>query len=107
MHLALAEYERLRNEHTLPQYRDNLLWARFEAVTPEVLRLRCALRSQPAETTQFCLARYGRIPREAFFNASHLARILGAEARNGDEGSVVAVPDSVYKARVQCLRCVS
>jgi flavin-dependent dehydrogenase len=77
---ALADYARQRDEAVLPDYRENLHMAQLGPLPPDVLRLRQALRDKPADTTRFTLAKYGRIPREEFFNPSNLERILGSPA---------------------------
>jgi flavin-dependent dehydrogenase len=76
--LALAEYERRRDEATLPDYRENLRMASFGPTPPELLRLRAALRDRPDEARRFFLARAGRIAPEEFFGPESMARLLGA-----------------------------
>ncbi len=66
MHAALRQYELQRNAAGLAEYRDNIQAARFLPVSPELLRLRRALRCQPEATTRWIKARYGMIPPEAF-----------------------------------------
>jgi hypothetical protein len=78
LELALAEYERRRNAATLPDYHENLHMAQLGPIPPDLLRRRQALRDKPADARQFLLARYGRIPREAFFNPANLERILSS-----------------------------
>jgi 2-polyprenyl-6-methoxyphenol hydroxylase-like FAD-dependent oxidoreductase len=73
---ALQDYERLRNDACLSEYRENLHFARFEPAPPEVYRLRAALRDDPDAARQFFLARQGMIPREAFFNPENLQRLV-------------------------------
>ena len=75
---ALADYERARNEATLPDYVENLHMAQLGPFPPDVLRLRQALRDRPADATAYVMARDGRIPREAFFNPHNLARIMAS-----------------------------
>jgi flavin-dependent dehydrogenase len=83
MEMALADYERCRNEATLADYRENLHMAALGAIPPDVLRLRQALRHQPADTTQFFLAKYDRMPREAFFDPRNLQRVMASRADEG------------------------
>jgi flavin-dependent dehydrogenase len=78
---ALADYQIRRDEATLPDYRENLHWAQLGPVAPDMLRLREALRDKPADVTHFMLARYGRVPRDSFFNPRNLERILGSPAQ--------------------------
>jgi hypothetical protein len=75
---ALAGYERQRNEEALPDYRENLHMAQLGPIPPDILRLRRALRDKPEDVTHFMLARYGRVPRESFFNPTNLERILAS-----------------------------
>ena len=65
-----------RDEAALPDYRENLQAALLRP-SPEMLRLRQGLRHRPADIRHFALARYGRVPRESFFNPENLARIMG------------------------------
>lgn len=74
---ALAEYERRRNEATLPEFHQNLALARF-APPPDFLGLRAALRGNQEATNQFFRASEGLIPREAFFNPQNLRKIMSA-----------------------------
>lgn len=78
MHEALADYERRRNEETLPDFRQNLQRARFEPLPPEMRMLRAALRDNPDDTNRFYLAYEGMIPRETFFAPDNLRRIVAA-----------------------------
>ena len=75
---ALADYERERNEATLPDYFENLHMAQLGPMPLEVLRLRQGLRDKPTDATEYVMARDGRIPREAFFNPQNLARIMAS-----------------------------
>lgn len=76
---ALQQYERLRNDAAMADFRENLHMARFQPVPDETYRLRAALRENPEATRQFFLARQGTIPREAFFNPENLQRLLGQQ----------------------------
>ncbi len=73
---ALANYERRRNEATLPDYRQNLSSARFEPVPADLVRIRAAVRGNQEMTNQFLLAIEGMIPREAFINPANLQRLM-------------------------------
>ena len=77
---ALADYERLRNEATLPEYRANLERARFTPLTPQERQLRSVLEDNPEATRQLFLTIEGFAPREAFFNPENMARLFGAPA---------------------------
>jgi flavin-dependent dehydrogenase len=73
---ALTDYAKLRDEATLPDYRENLRMAKLLPVADDVLRLRQALRENPADATRFALATHSLIPRQDFFNPANLERIL-------------------------------
>jgi flavin-dependent dehydrogenase len=76
LEVALATYERERNEATLPDYRQNLAAASLLAPPPEVLHLRAGLRDDPLATRDFFLARAGMIPPEQFFNQQKVERLM-------------------------------
>ncbi len=73
---ALADYERQRDEATLPEYRQNLHLAQFQPLPTELAQLRRALRGDQDATNRFYLASEGLIPREAFFKPENLRRIM-------------------------------
>ncbi len=75
---AMEEYERRRNEATLPDYHRNLAAARFGPLPARELALRAALRANPDETRRFYMAREGMIPSGPFFAEENIARILAA-----------------------------
>ena len=64
---ALAEYERRRNEATMPDYRMNLERARFTPISTTERMLRAALHGNTEATRQFFLTIEGLAPREVFF----------------------------------------
>jgi flavin-dependent dehydrogenase len=74
---ALTAYEVRRNAATLPDYHENLQWARLEPPPPDVLALRAALRGRPDDSRLFAMAAFGMLPREVFFNPDNLARLAG------------------------------
>jgi flavin-dependent dehydrogenase len=75
---ALADYERKRNEATLPEYRLNLDLARFTPPSLEAERLLAALGGNQEATNRFMMVNEGMIPREAFFNPENLGQIMAA-----------------------------
>jgi flavin-dependent dehydrogenase len=86
---ALAHYERRRNEDAFPRYEENCRAASFQPPTPDELRLQAALRHASQEDIDTYMgARFGTLPREAFFTPENLARVLAAAepstARAGD-----------------------
>ena len=79
---ALAGYERLRNEATLEEYKQNLQLARLQPPPDDLLQLRAALRDNEEQTNRFFMAREGMIAPETFFNPENLQRIMvGALAK--------------------------
>jgi flavin-dependent dehydrogenase len=75
---ALADYERQRNLASAPEYRQNLSAARFEPLPPEALRIRQAVRTDPAQATRLAMARFGMIDPQEFFNPANLQRLLSS-----------------------------
>jgi flavin-dependent dehydrogenase len=88
---ALMDYERQRNEATMPDYRENLFLAQFKPLPPDAYQLRGALRTSQADTNRFFLAREGLIPFETFFNRENLQRVMAeASARTRIAGAEAA-----------------
>jgi flavin-dependent dehydrogenase len=77
MEEALADYELRRNETSTIEYKQNLSAARFDPVPAEILRLREAVKSNPAEASRMTMARYGMIDPKEFFNPTNVQRLLG------------------------------
>jgi flavin-dependent dehydrogenase len=78
---ALARYELWRNARAIPENEANLAAAHLEGWdTPEVMGLRQALRSSPADAGQFYAARLQVIPPQEFFAPENVGRII-AQAR--------------------------
>jgi flavin-dependent dehydrogenase len=75
MNEALADYERRRNDATMPDYRLNVARAQF-TVSPQERALRAALSGNAEATRQFFLAIEGLAPREAFFARENIDRIM-------------------------------
>jgi hypothetical protein len=73
---VMADYERQRNQATMPEYMENLQMARFRPLPEEATRLRAAPREDQEATRLFYLAREGVIPMGAFFNPDNLQRIM-------------------------------
>jgi flavin-dependent dehydrogenase len=59
---ALADYERRRNEATLPDYEANIRSAKFTPPPPELLARRAAARDDAGASTDFYLSWEGRLP---------------------------------------------
>jgi 2-polyprenyl-6-methoxyphenol hydroxylase-like FAD-dependent oxidoreductase len=77
---SLADYERRRNEATLPEYRENIERAKLEPISPNLAQLRLALRDREDDARKFVMAREGMIPQEDFFNRQNLQRVLEGSA---------------------------
>ena len=75
---SLADYERRRNEATLPDFRMNLDRARFTRISQTERTLRAALHGNAEATRQFFLAVEGLAPREAFFGPENMGRLMAA-----------------------------
>jgi hypothetical protein len=73
---ALAEYERRRNDATMPDYRRNLDRAGFTPPAPEELRLQRALVDDQDATNRFFMAYEEMIPPESFFNPGNVCAIV-------------------------------
>ena len=80
---TLNDYQRLRDEASADDFRENLEAARFTRAPDEVYRIRAALRDKPDATRQFFMARQGMIPRELFFNRDNLERLLADAPPSG------------------------
>ena len=78
---ALADYERRRNDATLPAYRMNLERARFTPVTATERGLRAALHGNAEATRQFFLTVEALAPWEVFFSPENVGRLLAAAPR--------------------------
>jgi len=77
---ALAEYERRRNEATMPDYRMNLERARFTPISTTERLLRSALRGNAEATRQFFLTIEALAPREVFFGPENMGRLMAHHA---------------------------
>jgi len=64
---ALGNYERRRNEETMPIYELNSQLASFDPPSPEMQQLLVALRGNQAETNRFFGVLQGTVPVSAFF----------------------------------------
>jgi flavin-dependent dehydrogenase len=73
---ALADYERRRNEATMPDYQANLVSARLGPPPSEAAAIVGALLDSDEETRNFFLAREKLVPFETFFNEENLGRLM-------------------------------
>ena len=72
---AMADYERRRNEATMPDYRMNIDLAQFKPLSDKQRRLLLAVQGNQEATNHFLMAREGMIAPETFFNPENLQRI--------------------------------
>jgi len=75
--LAMAEYERKRNETALPLYRMTCEMAKLEPPVPEMQNLFSALRENEKESGRFLGTVAGTVPISEFYSPSNLQRITG------------------------------
>ena len=75
---ALAEYERRRNEATMPDYHVNIERARFTPISTTERMLRSALRANAEATRQFFLTIEALAPREVFFGPENMGRLMAS-----------------------------
>jgi 2-polyprenyl-6-methoxyphenol hydroxylase-like FAD-dependent oxidoreductase len=82
---ALSQYERRRNDATMPDYRRNLDRARFKPPAQDELCLQRALVDDQEATNRFFMAYEEMIPPESFFNPENLRAIIerGDKRRQG------------------------
>jgi flavin-dependent dehydrogenase len=76
MDLALADFERRRNEATLADYRLNLQLARFLPLPPEALLIRSAVRGDAEATKQYFLMHEGFLSRERFMQSERIQELV-------------------------------
>ena len=75
---ALAEYERRRNEATMPDYRMNIDRARFTPISATERMLRSALHGNAEAIRQFFLTIESLAPREVFFGPENMGRLMAS-----------------------------
>ena len=85
---ALAQYERRRNEATMPDYRRNLDRAQFKPPAQEELRLQRALVDDQETTNRYFMAYEEMIPPESFFNPESL-RVIMERGDKGRRGALI------------------
>jgi flavin-dependent dehydrogenase len=78
---ALADYERRRNEATMPMYELTQQFASLEPPPPEMQQLFAALRHDQEQTNRFFGTLAGTVPIPEFFAPENLGRIMGAGAQ--------------------------
>jgi flavin-dependent dehydrogenase len=78
---ALADYERRRNEATLPIYEMTCQFAALQPPPPETQQLIAALRHDREQASRFLGTVVGTVPVAEFFAPENLAAIMGVAAR--------------------------
>lgn len=87
---ALAEYEQRRNEGAAPLYELNSRLARLDPPSPELLRLRAALRDNPQDAERYFGVNAGTVPFREFFAPANVRRILETAASRASAGAPTA-----------------
>ena len=80
MSVALAGYERRRNEEVLAMFEHTCQLARLAPPTPEMIQLLEALRGDPEETGRFLGTVTGTVPVREFFSPENVGRIVRGAA---------------------------
>ena len=75
---ALADYERQRNEATMPMYELTQQFASLSPPPPEMQQLFAALRHNQEQTNRFFGAVTGTLPIAEFFAPQNIGRNIGA-----------------------------
>jgi flavin-dependent dehydrogenase len=75
---ALAEYQRVRDEHFTPMYELSCSLATLEPPSPEMFALYQALRSNSIERNRFFGTLGGAVPPSEYYSSENLQRIIGA-----------------------------
>ena len=75
---ALAEFEKLRNEASLPVYHFTAQMAELAPPTPEVMQLFGALQHNQEDTNQYFGVFAQTVPVTTFFDTANLTRIISA-----------------------------
>jgi flavin-dependent dehydrogenase len=73
---ALGDYERQRNEETMPIYELNYQLASLDPPSPEMYQFLGALRGNQAETNRFFGIMAGTVPVPEFFMPEHIEQVL-------------------------------
>jgi 2-polyprenyl-6-methoxyphenol hydroxylase-like FAD-dependent oxidoreductase len=81
MDQALAEYQRVRDEHLLPMYELTFGLAHLAPPPPEIQMLYQALRSNRRETDRFFGTLAGTVPIPEYYAPGNLARIVETSER--------------------------
>ena len=77
---ALAEYQRVRDEHFTPMYELSCSLAILEPRSPQMFAHYQALRSNPSERNRFFGTLGGAVPPSEYYSSENLQRIIGAAA---------------------------
>jgi hypothetical protein len=77
---ALAEYQRIRDEHLAPMYEFNYGQAMLQAAPPEILALFKALRHDTVERNRFFGTLAGTVSIPEYFAPENVQRIVTGAA---------------------------
>jgi acyl-CoA-binding protein len=89
---ALADYERERNESTMPSYELNHQIASLQPPRPKTQRLYAALAGNQADTDRFIGTLMGTVPIAEFYSPENISRIT--ERQSGEEQSALLIDNS-------------
>jgi flavin-dependent dehydrogenase len=78
--VALADYERRRNQAALPMYELTHQFAMLEPPPPEMQQLFAALRNNQEQTNRFFGTLAGTVPIPEFYAPENVGQIIGVEA---------------------------
>jgi 2-polyprenyl-6-methoxyphenol hydroxylase-like FAD-dependent oxidoreductase len=79
LELALARYERRRNEVTAPGFESTVQFARLEAPPADMQQLFAALRHDQEQANRFFGTFAGTVPAAEFFAPANVAQIIGGQ----------------------------
>jgi len=80
MDVAMADFEARRDAAVLAGYESTVRACAMDAPSPEVLRLRAALRGNQRDTDRYYGVELGTVPEDEFYAPANIARILGSRA---------------------------
>jgi len=78
---ALGDYERQRNEETMPIYELNYQGASLDPPSPEMQRFLGALRGNQAETNRFFGTMAGTVPIPEVFAPEHIEQVMAGSSQ--------------------------
>jgi 2-polyprenyl-6-methoxyphenol hydroxylase-like FAD-dependent oxidoreductase len=95
---ALADYQRLRDQESLPMFELTCGFATMEPPPPDLQRLLAAVAGNSADSDAFVSTMAGTLPAPEFFAPANAERIIAAAAQRAHEGRAVREQDGVRVA---------